>query len=522
MDEEGWGSDSDGEAPPSRAPSPFPAVVPEPATVEATPVVVTRAVPAAPPPPPPAPARPAARQQSQNHALLAGYAAPAVSAHAHVAVVHKQAPPPEEPAQPLEPPQMDPVEDSPPPAPQPPTPVVTNGAVVLNPLLRAAAGALVAPPAAHDDAAVDLKEDNTGLVPRRPQARVSKTPAALQAELLAAMRPPDAPPPSAWRRGAVLDNISGRLYHCLLVSVKNRYLWANVVYLIYASGILYVDLVAYPAYTAILAKETAAGSTTPGADAQLAYVNRLYLGFAVIHLLNSLMYIVSWWPSGYTWMDWVMIPEYLNVIEASLYLASSTLYPQTGDIFGSTTLTVHQLEVSAAVVELCAALGWYVTWWGTYPRKLGRGWSLDDPDFVANMMTLLPSFVYIAYNAQILSDVSQYGTNFLYVSGDIIYTVGAIFYLIAALRDDGWLWFMPLAGQLSCCRPALNADDIPMPPLNKHDDDDLPPDTCWDLFDCGCLPVKAAPLSARPAVPYQSHAGTEMTRRGGGVRSSFV
>ena len=88
-----------------------------------------------------------------------------------------------------------------------------------------------------------------------------------------------------------------------------------------------------------------------------------------------------------------------------------------------------------------------MSWYRTYTRALGRGFTLEDPDTVAYTLTTLSSFIYIAYNIQILMNPDQYGTNDLYYNGDIIYSIGAIFYLWANLRDDGWLWWMPVAGQ---------------------------------------------------------------------------
>lgn len=88
-----------------------------------------------------------------------------------------------------------------------------------------------------------------------------------------------------------------------------------------------------------------------------------------------------------------------------------------------------------------------MSWYRTYTRTIGRGYTFDDPDTVAYTLTTLSSFIYITYNIQIITDLEQYGTNDLYVKGDIIYSVGAFFYLWANLRDDGWLWWLPLAGQ---------------------------------------------------------------------------
>ena len=80
----------------------------------------------------------------------------------------------------------------------------------------------------------------------------------------------------------------------LFSSFQNRYLFANVVYFIYATGILYIDLVAWPnAWT----------------DDDVANVNRLYLGFGCLHMVNALLYVWSWLPLGFGLCSWVMIPE---------------------------------------------------------------------------------------------------------------------------------------------------------------------------------------------------------------------
>ena len=91
----------------------------------------------------------------------------------------------------------------------------------------------------------------------------------------------------------------------------------------------------------------------------------------------------------------------------------------------------------------CRIISWYMT----YIRTLGRGFTLDDPDTIAWSATTISSFIYIIYNVQINVSPEQYGTNFLYTYGDIVYFVGSCFYIFAALRDDHWFWFLPLSGQ---------------------------------------------------------------------------
>ena len=55
-----------------------------------------------------------------------------------------------------------------------------------------------------------------------------------------------------------------------------------------------------------------------------------------------------------------MIPEYLNHIEASLYLWSAVWYLKEDGLNGYYTLTVHKIETVAAFVELFASFGWSV------------------------------------------------------------------------------------------------------------------------------------------------------------------
>lgn len=53
-----------------------------------------------------------------------------------------------------------------------------------------------------------------------------------------------------------------------------------------------------------------------------------------------------------------MIPEYLNHIEASLYLWAAVWYQYEDGLYGPYTLALHKLETTAAFVELFASFGW--------------------------------------------------------------------------------------------------------------------------------------------------------------------
>lgn len=60
----------------------------------------------------------------------------------------------------------------------------------------------------------------------------------------------------------------------------------------------------------------------PEADAILARINRLYVTSGFIHAFNALQYYWAWLPSGFRWHHRVMVPEYLNMIGAGMYMVS--------------------------------------------------------------------------------------------------------------------------------------------------------------------------------------------------------
>ncbi len=242
-----------------------------------------------------------------------------------------------------------------------------------------------------------------------------------------------------------------------------------IVYTAYAFLIIYIDKKAQPD----------ADAAYPGGDDDYYYntapyheavetLNNLYLASAIIHLVNAFMFIWSWLPLGFSIFSVVMIPEWLNVVGACLYLYTATLYPKVdGTYTDDATFQIHHAETAAASIELVAAVGWAITWWLTYPRGPGRGWTLDDPDVWANILIFVPSVYYVVYNAQVLADPPSYCCNFLYTEGNLIYAIGSIFYLLAALRDDGWFMCMPAGGK---CRYGIDERTIldPLGTLNKY------------------------------------------------------
>lgn len=136
-----------------------------------------------------------------------------------------------------------------------------------------------------------------------------------------------------------------------------------------------------------------------------------------------------------------MIPEWLNVLGAVLYLVSASEY-DVAYFNADALLRNHYIETVAATVEFCAAIGWCWVWWYTHVRGPGRGLTLDDPDFTANIFIVVPSIIYIVYNASNLQSPQSYddlGPNsVLYQKAELLYAVGSALYLLCALRDDGW------------------------------------------------------------------------------------
>jgi hypothetical protein len=98
-------------------------------------------------------------------------------------------------------------------------------------------------------------------------------------------------------RDDCMAGIGGGLCRAIEQSSQSRYLACTIVYLVYAAAMVLV-----PDYFAI----------------NLDMLNRVYIVFGVLHLINAGMYVWSW--EDRAWADPVLLPEYLNVIGALLYL----------------------------------------------------------------------------------------------------------------------------------------------------------------------------------------------------------
>jgi len=214
---------------------------------------------------------------------------------------------------------------------------------------------------------------------------------------------------------------------------RSPYVFANFVYVIYAALILIID------YHQHIWSHT--------------LINKFYVAAAVVHVVNAFMYIWVWKTEGYPICHKIIIPEFLNVIEASLYMCTALMYSHEhfdgGEQNAATDPVlrdVQRIEMVASSVELLAAIGWGTTWYITYPRIPGRGWTLDDPDLWASASIITPGVMYIVYNVQLQLHPHRYGGYFLYVIADKIYMANSLLYFLCSLRDVGWFWFLPTAG----------------------------------------------------------------------------
>ena len=108
-----------------------------------------------------------------------------------------------------------------------------------------------------------------------------------------------------------------------------------------------------------------------------------------------------------------------------------------------------------------------ISWYMTYTRTLGRGFTLDDPDTIAYLTTTTNTMIYFVYNIQINLYPDQYGTNLNYVYADILGFIGACYYLFGSLRDEGWFWFLPLAGQYGVAAGRVHIEGKVLPQKGK-------------------------------------------------------
>lgn len=108
-----------------------------------------------------------------------------------------------------------------------------------------------------------------------------------------------------------------------------------------------------------------------------------------------------------------------------------------------------------------------VSWYLTYTRILGRGYTLDDPDVMSLLAVLGSAIIYVIYNAQITLVPESYETNVVYKAADIVGLIEACFCVLACLRDDNWFWFCPLAGQYGVALGRVQVETKALPQFGR-------------------------------------------------------
>jgi hypothetical protein len=215
---------------------------------------------------------------------------------------------------------------------------------------------------------------------------------------------------------------------------RSRYFYANLLYVIYSTGMVIIDW----------------GDFTVETD------NTLYIFFGFCHCFNAAMYLWMW-AEDRPILSFFVLPDWLNVIGACLYLYTAFLYegeyksddyyaPRTGEF-----ATVRWLELIASIIEVFAAVGWVMQWhWECRKYEIaGRGFTLDDPDIWANVTIMVGALYYLYYNLSLFQaqNFGNYDTNYVYYEADYWYWANSLIYLLGcSFRDCGFFFFLPTAG----------------------------------------------------------------------------
>ncbi|CAF1174383.1 unnamed protein product [Rotaria sp. Silwood1] len=282
-------------------------------------------------------------------------------------------------------------------------------------------------------------------------------------------------------------HIQKRVPICFKKTLYNRYMLANLIYLGYTIGLLVIDF--YPGFSASSSDNSTtveeSNDTISILDQPVImneYVNRLYIGLAAVNILVAFLYIIAW--RGRSWFDVVLIPEYLNHLQAGLYLWSALWYSKQDTLGGYYTIAVHRIELTASCTEICAAIGWMISWYMTYTRTIGRGFTFDDPDTMGYLTTTTNTLIYLVYNIQLNIYPEQYGSNQIYIYADVLGFIGSVYYIFGTLRDENWFWFLPLAGQYGIAAGRIHVETRVLPQFGRPET--LITDLCYTI---GCLVI---------------------------------
>ena len=195
-------------------------------------------------------------------------------------------------------------------------------------------------------------------------------------------------------------------------------------------------------------------------------LNGLYLAIALTNLASAVFYLFSW-NGSFPHPDAVTVwAEYLNIIASAGFVASSALYSQeTTDPIVTAVLLV---EGVMCAIYLADSLLYAYAWYADLPPGLpGRGCTLRDPEMAAQILNVVPSFLYCVGSATGIwlhatlparradsASLAEALRTMARVSiwGDILFTADAGLYCWAWARD-------------------LRAEVAPQPVSQRGDDD---------------------------------------------------
>jgi len=243
----------------------------------------------------------------------------------------------------------------------------------------------------------------------------------------------------------------GKCCTALRATLTSIYFWACLIYCVYVYQILAVNYceTKYPSSPIVFFNDTNTTDSydAPGYDYDYILapecrgkgdtpVNRQFIAASSVHVLNGVMFGLVWVPYFLAHPDLsrkfkfcLLIPEMLNIIEASLYISSASLYGEAaltcGDYSCDLYMEVHNRETAASILEMIASFGWLWSWYVSYSHGIGRGVTIWDPDFLGAVGLILPSIIYVLYNIQVLANPESFGTNNLYFVADCMYFVDA-------------------------------------------------------------------------------------------------
>ena len=189
---------------------------------------------------------------------------------------------------------------------------------------------------------------------------------------------------------------------------------ANLSFFIYAVGILCVDLIGF---------ETA-----------VSHMSYALLG--VLHFGSAWLYLFAW--KGRAWSVWLICPELLNILAASLYLYAARFYDTPDGGPNADLMLINKIEVTAAVIDLIGCLGWALTLDVTHRPCENRKFKLLALDLWALIISLIGAGLYVVYYFVILIDSETEMINRLYFSADAFYVCAGLMCLLASSQKRVW------------------------------------------------------------------------------------